>query len=226
MKKLIHYSLAALALVCVGMAATALLAQTPAPPPVTLSAAPANPTPPAALADDPTCDDTDRRFMARAYALARQATAHGNEPFGALLVKDGQIIFENENSIFTTRDLTQHAETGLVSKVSQKLDAATLAASTLYTSTEPCNMCCGAIRWAGIRRVVYGVTASQMSRVINALLPSPPTAQVTPRLEVREQFARTAPGVTVQGPLLEAEGLAIHENYWPGSPRLKKLLPK
>ena len=206
--------------------ATPLLGQAPSSPPVAPSATPAGlPTVPP-LPDDPACDATDRRFMARAYELARNAVAHGNEPFGALLVKDGKIIFENENSIFTSHDLTQHAETGLVSKASQKLDAVTLAASTLYTSTEPCNMCCGAIRWAGIRRVVYGTTASQMSQVINALLPSPPLTPTFARLEVREQFARTAPGVTVQGPLLEAEGLAIHESYWPGSPRLKKLLAK
>ena len=87
-------------------------------------------------------------------------------------------------------------------------------------------MCCGAIRWAGIRRVVYGTTASQMTRVLNALLPLPPVAPTIARIEVREQFARTAPGVTVEGPLLESEGLAIHESYWPGSPRLKKLLAK
>ena len=200
--------------------ATPLPGQAPASPPVTPSAgAPVTPLP-----DDPACDDADRRFMARAYELARNAVAHGNEPFGALIVKDGKIVFENENSIFTSHDLTQHAETGLVSKASQQLDAATLAASTLYTSTEPCNMCCGAIRWAGIRRVVYGTTAAQMSRVIDALLPpAPPVAHPFTRLEVREQFARTAPGVAVQGPLLEAEGLAIHQAYWPSSPRVKKL---
>ena len=214
--------LARLPLLAALLLTTPLLAQVPSSSPATPASVPQI-TP---LPDDPACDDADRRFMVRAYELAHSAAVHGNEPFGALLVKDGKIIFENENSIFTSHDLTQHAETGLVSKASQKLDAATLAASTLYTSTEPCNMCCGAIRWAGIRRVVYGTTASQMSRVINALLPSPPTAPAFTHLEVREQFARTAPGVTVQGPLLEAEGLAIHESYWPGSPRLKKLLAK
>ena len=178
----------------------------------------------APLPDDPNCTADDRRFMARAYELARSAVAHGNEPFGALIVKDGKIIFENENSIFTSHDLTQHAETGLVSKASPKLDAVTLASSTLYTSTEPCNMCCGAIRWAGIHRVVYGTTAAQMSRVIDALLPPLSLPAHPPkRIEVREQFARTAPSVIIQGPLLEADGLAIHESYWPGSPRLKKL---
>lgn len=184
-------------------------------------------TRPEPLPDDPACDDADRRFMARAYELARNAVAHGNEPFGALLVKDGKILFENENSIFTSRDLTQHAETGLVSKATPLFDAATLAASTLYTSTEPCNMCCGAIRWAGCRRMVYGTSASQLTAVINALLPpKPPPAHPSAPLYVREQFARTAPDVIVQGPLMEAEGLAIHEGYWPGSPRVKILLSK
>jgi tRNA(Arg) A34 adenosine deaminase TadA len=201
--------------------APALPAQTPVPlSPTVPGSASTMTTKPEPLPDDPTCNDDDRRFMARAYELARSAVAHGNEPFGALLVKDGKIIFENENSILTTHDVTQHGETGLISKATPKLDAATLAASTMYTSTEPCNMCCGAIRWAGIHRVVYGTTGSQMNRILDSLLPP---ANPINRIEVREQFARTAPQVIIQGPLLEAEGLAIHESYWPDSPRLKRL---
>ena len=72
-------------------------------------------------------------------------------------------------------------------------------------------MCCGAIRWAGVHKVVYGVTALQLTRVIG--LPDGPHP-----LEVREVFARTDPGITVIGPLREAEGLAIHASYWPNDP--------
>jgi tRNA(Arg) A34 adenosine deaminase TadA len=178
----------------------------------------------AALPDDPACDADDRRFMARAYELARSSVAHGNHPFSALLVKDGKIIFEYENTIYSTHDLTQHAETGLIGKATQKFDPATLAACTLYASTEPCIMCCGAIRWAGIRRVVYGTTSSQMSRVIAPLLP--PSVRPAVPLEIREVFARTEPAVKVLGPLMEAEGLAIHESYWPHDPVLQANMAK
>jgi tRNA(Arg) A34 adenosine deaminase TadA len=140
-------------------------------------------------------------------------------------VKDGKIIFEYENTIYTTHDLTQHAETGLIGKATQRFDAATLGQCTLYASTEPCIMCCGAIRWAGIRRVVYGVTATQLMKVVeNVLPPAPGALRVTQPLECREVFARTEPAITVRGPLMEAEGLAIHEAYWPADPVLKARL--
>jgi tRNA(Arg) A34 adenosine deaminase TadA len=163
---------------------------------------------PTPLADDPACTATDRRFMARAYELARAAMSHGGAPFGALLVKDGHIIAEFSNCEYATHDVTKHAETGLISAFSPHLPKAAFAASTLYTSSEPCTMCCGSIRYAGIRRIVYGTTEEQFLRVIGRPpLPHP--------LASHEVFARTAPGTVVLGPLMEAEGLAIHEAYWP-----------
>jgi tRNA(Arg) A34 adenosine deaminase TadA len=180
-----------------------------------------------AFPDDPACTADDRRFMARAYELARSSVAHGNHPFSALLVKDGKIIFEYENTIYSTHDLTQHAETGLIGKATQQFDPETLAACTLYASTEPCIMCCGAIRWAGIRRVVYGTTSSQLSRVVALTLPpKSPVVNPPPLLECREIFARTEPGVKVFGPLMEAEGIAIHLGYWPHDPVLLAILAK
>ncbi len=177
--------------------------------------------------DDPACTAEDRRFMARAYELARSSVAHGNHPFSALLVKDGRVIFEYENTIYSTRDLTQHAETGLIGKATQNFDPETLAACTLYASTEPCIMCCGAIRWAGIRRVVYGTTSSQLTRVVELTLPPKSPAVHPPAiLECREIFARTEPAVKVFGPLMEAEGLAIHLGYWPHDPVLVAILAR
>jgi len=167
---------------------------------------------PAALPDDPACTATDRQFMERAYELARFATTHGGAPFGAVLVKNGAVIAEYANCEFSTGDVTKHAETGLISTFSPKLSRATFAASTLYTSSEPCTMCCGSIRFAGIRRVVYGTTEAQFLRVMGV----PPD---THPLDSREVFARTAPTTQVLGPLMEAEGLLIHEGYWPSHRR-------
>lgn len=169
----------------------------------------ATPTP---LPDDPACTPIDRKFMERAYELARFATTHGGAPFGAVLVKDGAVIAEYSNSEFLTGDITKHAETGLISTFSPKLSHATFAASTLYTSSEPCTMCCGSIRFAGIRRVVYGTTEAQFLLVIG--VPPDPNP-----LASREVFARTAPYTQVLGPLMEGEGLIIHEAYWPSHRR-------
>lgn len=170
------------------------------------------------LPDDPACTDVDRKFMGRAIELVRDSVAQGRHPFSAVLVKDGQVLAEYQNSEDTTHDVTRHAETGLISLMSPKLDRATLAACTLYTSTEPCTMCCGAIRFAGIGRVVYGVTETQMLLVMGL----PPGAAP---LASREVFARTAPDVKVLGPLMEAEGLPLHVAYWSQHP-LRFLPPK
>src|SRR5580693_1834183 len=163
---------------------------------------------PAGSPDDPACTAEDRIYMARAYELARYAITHGGGPFGALLVKDGKILAEFSNCVYSTGDVTKHAETGLISAFSPKIDRETFSKSTLYTSTEPCAMCCGSICFAGIGRVVYGVSEAPFEQTMG-LTPGPNP------LTSHEILERIAPQVKVLGPLMEAEGLAIHEGYWP-----------
>jgi tRNA(Arg) A34 adenosine deaminase TadA len=164
------------------------------------------------LPDDPAATDQDRLFIRRAYEIARNAVSHGNEPFGALLVRDGKILAECENAVQTTRDVTKHAETGLISDVTVRLNRASFRGSTLYTSTEPCTMCCGAIRWAGIERVVFGVSEGQVDRILDAHFGD---AAATNPLRSKEVFRRIEPRTTVIGPIAEAEGLPTHGEFWP-----------
>ena len=96
--------------------------------------------------DAPVCTAEDRKYMARAFELAADAAVKGNTPYGALLVKDGKVIMEFENNAITSGDVTHHAETGLISASTVKLGKAVVSQCTLYTSTEPCIMCCGSIR--------------------------------------------------------------------------------
>jgi tRNA(Arg) A34 adenosine deaminase TadA len=166
---------------------------------------------PAPLPDDPACTAADRVFMERAYELARYATTHGGAPFGAVLVCQGKVIAEYSNCEFSTGDITKHAETGLISAYSPKISRATFSKSTLYTSSEPCTMCCGSIRFAGIGKVVYGTSELQFLRVMGVPLDANP-------LESKEVFMRTSPSTLVLGPLMEGEGLEIHEKYWPSHP--------
>ena len=164
-----------------------------------------------ALPDDPACTAEDRKFMLRALELARDSVARDWRPFSGVLVKDGVILAEYQNQEAITHDITKHAETGLISAFSPQIDRATFAECTLYASSEPCTMCCGAIRFAGIGRVVYGVTESQF----NLVMKQPPNEHV---LTCRETLARTAPWIKVVGPLYEAEGLKAHAEYWPKHP--------
>lgn len=170
---------------------------------VQLSAASPNPLP-----DDPSSTSEDRVFMQKAYALAAQAVEKGNAPFGALLVVDGKIVAECGNNVATSHDLTQHAELGLISACAPTVSGEDLHRGTLYASSEPCIMCCGAILNAGVARVVYGTTEAQFQKFIH------PIADKNP-LTFREVVRRTNPGVKVSGPLMESEGLAQHAAYWP-----------
>jgi tRNA(Arg) A34 adenosine deaminase TadA len=157
------------------------------------------------LPDDPACTPADRLFMNRANELAAAASAHGNGSYGAVLVKNGKIILEFEACSTTASDPTQHAETGLIALASRTLGRGVFDGAILYTSTEPCIMCCGAIRAGGLKAFVYGTTAIQVTRLRGAQVPANP-------LECREIFARgtQAAQTVIRGPLMEAEGLAIH----------------
>ena len=95
----------------------------------------------------------EHALVRRAIAVAARARANGNHPFGALLAgPDGKVLAEAENQVVSERDPTRHAELVLVSDVARRWSSDVLAGSTLYTSTEPCAMCAGAIYWAGIRQ--------------------------------------------------------------------------
>ena len=107
----------------------------------------------------------DKRFMERAIGLSKSAVAKGNEPFGAVLVKDGQIVFENENQIYTKHDPTFHAEAGLIRRFVEETGITDLKDYTLYSSCEPCFMCCGAMVWTQLGRLVYGASDDDLCRI-------------------------------------------------------------
>lgn len=103
-------------------------------------------------------------FLREAIALSKSAMEHGDEPFGSVLVKDGEVILRAENRVFTGHDMTNHAEMNLVKLAAQQYDTAFLADCTLYTSTEPCAMYSGAIYWSGIGRMVSACSETRVGR--------------------------------------------------------------
>jgi tRNA(Arg) A34 adenosine deaminase TadA len=113
-----------------------------------------------------TTTDDDHIFLRRTFAVAERARRHGNHPFGALLVdRDGAVLMEMENGFLPGRDRTGHAERLLATQACKAYDAAKLARSTLYSSAEPCAMCAGAIYWAGIGRVVFGLSERRLKQI-------------------------------------------------------------
>lgn len=112
--------------------------------------------------------EQDEFFMKRAITLSKKAVEHGNEPFGAVLMKDGKIVFENENQIHTKHDSTFHAEMGLIREFCKETGTTDLSDYTLYSSCEPCFMCAGAMVWAKLGRLVYGASDIDLGKIIGA----------------------------------------------------------
>jgi tRNA(Arg) A34 adenosine deaminase TadA len=153
---------------------------------------------------------TDLLHLRTAITVAQRAREHGNHPFGAVLVDaHGQRVLEAENTVVTGRDATGHAETNLVRLATQQFSAEQLASCTLYTSTEPCAMCAGAIHWANIGRVVYALSEPDLYAIIG-----PAPEQLL--LPCREVFAHSRRPMDVLGPApeLDAEARAVHANFW------------
>ena len=97
-------------------------------------------------------------FMCEAIRLANESVEHGGGPFGAVIVKDGEIIAGSSNSVTMDNDPTAHAEVNAIRMACKKLGTFDLSGCTIYTSCEPCPMCLSAIYWAHIERIYYGNT--------------------------------------------------------------------
>lgn len=99
--------------------------------------------------------DDDLVFLRRALAAARRASAAGNGPFGAVIVRDGQVLAEAGNTVGNGPDVTAHAEINALRQAGEAAGAIHLTGAVIYTSTEPCPMCFAAVHWADIKRIVF-----------------------------------------------------------------------
>lgn len=98
---------------------------------------------------------SDAAFLDEAISLARDNVEAGGRPFGAVLVKDGQIIARAVNRIVSDNDPTAHAELMALRAAGAALNSARLDGCSVYASGQPCPMCLAAMRLAGITRIVY-----------------------------------------------------------------------
>ncbi|HTR17090.1 MAG TPA: deaminase [Acetobacteraceae bacterium] len=95
-------------------------------------------------------------FMRRAIALSCEQVEAGGGPFGAVIVRNGEIIAEGANEVTLANDPTAHAEVVAIRRAAQALGTFDLSGCTLFTSCEPCPMCLGATYWARIDQLFYG----------------------------------------------------------------------
>jgi tRNA(Arg) A34 adenosine deaminase TadA len=154
-------------------------------------------------------------FIRLTIDIARQSRAAGNHPFGAILVgPDGAVLMEAANAHGESgdpnlADRTGHAERVLMTRASLAYTAEFLAGCTMYASAEPCAMCAGSAYWAGVGRVVYGLS----ERALGALI-GPHPENLTMDLPCRVVLGSGQRPIEVIGPLLEDEARAVHDGFW------------
>jgi tRNA(Arg) A34 adenosine deaminase TadA len=154
--------------------------------------------------------ELDEHFLRRSFDVARRAVTHGNHPFGAVLVDQNRnVLIEVENSYMPGHDGTAHAERLVATLACTTLSPDTLKNATLYSSAEPCAMCAGAIYWAGIGRLVYGLSEHRL-RAVTGNHPENPTLD----LPCRKVFESGQRSTEVVGPMLEDEAAAVHAGAW------------
>lgn len=149
--------------------------------------------------------NVDEHYLRIAFKEAVRARERGNHAFGGLLVDaDGEPVLAAQNSVVTDKDVIAHAEINMVRAASGKFQPEQLKTFTLYVSAEPCPMCAGAIVWANIRRVVFGLGMEGIYKLFDAG-PDDPTL----RMHAARVFAEAPWPMEVIGPMLEDEAQAV-----------------
>lgn len=104
-------------------------------------------------------------FMRKAIELSIENVKNGGGPFGAVIVKDGEIIATGVNRVTANCDPTAHAEVSAIRNAAGKLRNFDLSGCEIYTSCEPCPMCLGAIYWAHLDKMYYGNTKTDAKNI-------------------------------------------------------------
>ncbi|QTX22811.1 nucleoside deaminase [Comamonas aquatica] len=154
--------------------------------------------------------ERDATYLRQAIELSRTARQRGNRPFGSVIVApDGTVLGAGWNSNGESGDCTAHAEVQAIREACQRHDRTALEQATLYASGEPCVMCAGAIFWANIRRVVYGIDDQRLRVFRGERLD-----QRDVELSCRDVFRAAPFAVECTGPSLVDEASQPHVGAW------------
>lgn len=133
----------------------------------------------------------DREYMRMAIELSRRSVENGGGPFGAVIVRNGEVLATGSNSVTLKNDPTAHAEVSAIREACCKLDNFKLEGAVIYSSCEPCPMCLSAIYWAGIEKLFYANTREDAAAIgfddsfIYDQIPLAPEKRSIPTLPMR-----------------------------------------
>jgi tRNA(Arg) A34 adenosine deaminase TadA len=163
---------------------------------------------------------TPEAFMEEAFALARTAKAsEGTAPFGAVVVKDGEIVGRGLNRARACFDPTSHGETEAIRDACRNLRTVDLSGCDLYTSCEPCALCVCAMEMAGIRTLIYAATLAD-APVILAQVPAKYRNRVPSDVLRREAGLPSPDRRMPSRQMAHEEGLAVLKGWAEEAERL------
>jgi tRNA(Arg) A34 adenosine deaminase TadA len=153
----------------------------------------------------------DIALLRQTIDIAEKARQEGNHPFGALLADESGAVLLTSGNTYKTDRGTGHAELNLARMASSRFEPEFLAKCTLYTSIEPCSMCTGGTYWAGIGRLVFGLTEERLAQMTGDN-----EENLTMSLPCRQVLAAGQRDVEVVGPFPELEDEIIrgHQGFW------------
>lgn len=147
---------------------------------------------------------TDEDLMRRAIALSAEAARAGNEPFGAVVARDGVILGEGWNRSRERLDPTSHGETEAIRDACARLGSLDLSGCVVVTSCEPCALCVATMQLTGIGRVVFAAALADSA----ATLGRPPGATAALRAEAGQPIGQ---GRIPAQQVLRAEAITVLE---------------
>ena len=109
--------------------------------------------------------DYNQKFMDLAVKLSVENIDNGGGPFGAVIVKDGEIVATGVNRVTASNDPTAHAEVNAIREACSKLGNFKLSGCVIYSSCEPCPMCLSALYWAGVAKIYFGNTKEDAAAI-------------------------------------------------------------
>ncbi|MEM6337869.1 MAG: nucleoside deaminase [Bacteroidota bacterium] len=145
--------------------------------------------------------DTD--ILIRTFTLAEEALTRGERPVSAVLVREGKVVAEATDAVFERSDPTAHAERIVISDYCAATGRLHLRGYELYCFIEPCLMCCGAIHWAKLGRVVYALSQTRLKELSGG----------QPKPGIRDYLPVGGRPLDIVGPVREAEAFALAARY-------------
>jgi guanine deaminase len=102
--------------------------------------------------------NSDEKFMNLAIEKCKEGLKNGETPFGATIVKDGEVVVSTHNRVWSETNITSHAEIVAIREACKILNTIDLSGCIIYSTCEPCPMCFSAIHWAKIDKIFYGAS--------------------------------------------------------------------